>query len=146
MYYCNLIFKINIYFILKKIINKKMSIKNYFLILLLFGISINQDYPKYVDSLTCGKDKPEEETDCTKYGTGSGLLCCWIADSKDSTSGKCYLLSETQAEKHGINGEKVFNSTEMPNTDHTNYYWSCGNRSTFLNINIIMLIFVLFSL
>ena len=61
MYYCNLIFKINIYFILKKIINKKMSIKNYFLILLLLGISINQDYPKYVDSLTCGKDKPKKK-------------------------------------------------------------------------------------
>ena len=146
MYYCNLIFKINIYFILKKIINKKMSIRNYFLILLLFGICINQDYPKFIDSLTCGKSSPKKETDCTKYGTGSGLLCCWIADNKDSESGKCYLLSEAQAEKYGIDGEKLFNSTEMPNTDHTNYYWSCGNMSTFININVIMLIFVLFSL
>ena len=120
-----------------------MSLNKLFLISILIGISLNESAPKPVEELTCGKSSPKKETDCTKYGTGSGMLCCWVSESKKDTNGKCYLLPQTLAESdtHGINGEKLFQNS----TDGNNY-WSCGNKSNFMSINIIILLLVLFSL
>ena len=99
--------------------------------------------PNIIPELTCGKDSPKEQEDCTKYGTGSGMLCCWVSENKESTIGKCYLLPQTLAESdtYKIKGEQEF--TTSPN-DYK--YWSCGNKSNFLNVNALIIIFVLFSL
>ena len=118
-----------------------MSINKLFLISILIGISLNESAPKLVEELTCGKSSPKKPTDCTKYGTGSGMLCCWVSENEKDENGKCYLLPQTLAESNGINGEKLFQNS----TDGNNY-WSCGNKSNFMSINIIILLLVLFSL
>ena len=115
--------------------------------LLLLSILINiylseSNHPNIIPELTCGKDSPKKEKDCTKYGTGSGMLCCWVADNKESSNGKCYLLPQTLAESdtYKINGIQTFSSSDGDN------YWSCGNKSSFLNVNILIILLVLFSL
>ena len=34
----------------------------------------NVDYP----GIECGKKNPKKEKDCTKYGTDSDMLCCYV--------------------------------------------------------------------
>ena len=123
-----------------------MSIKKLILFSTLISICLNQNDnsnsnvpPEPEPELTCGKKNPEKDTDCTKYGTGSSVLCCWVAESKSSTNGNCYLFPETLADSYGIDGEKEFGSG-------SNKYWSCGNKSTYININIIMFLLILFSI
>ena len=91
---------------------------------------------KKKSELTCGKENPTKEKDCTKYGTGSGLLCCWIADSGEASStidGKCYLLPESKADSHNIDGCAQFKDA----------YWSCGNSSSYLKaITVLFVILV----
>ena len=99
---------------------------------------MNDSAPTPVHELTCGKSSPSKAEDCTKYGTGSGMLCCWTAKEKDSKNGNCYLLPETKANEHGIDGDKLFDDSSDGNK-----YWSCGNKSTFLQANIILLFFAL---
>ena len=85
-----------------------------------------EDYP----NITCGKKNPKSPTDCTKYGTDSKMLCCWISKSKSDKDGKCRLFSDEHARsKFNISGEKEF----------IDEYWSCGNISNYLNINNILL-------
>ena len=117
-----------------------MSIKKIILFLSFISFFLCADEeansPEIISELTCGKSSPNKEKDCTKYGTGSGMLCCWVAEKKGE-KGSCYLLPESLADERGIDGEKQFaNKT----------YWSCGNKSTFLNINIIIIVLILFSL
>ena len=33
--------------------------------------------------LTCGKENPKDQTECTKYGTDSGMYCCWVANDEN---------------------------------------------------------------
>ena len=129
-----------------------MSIKKLILFSTLIVICLNQSdnsnsnsAPDYEKELTCGKKNPEKDTDCTKYGTGSSVLCCWVASSKSSTNGKCFLFPETLADSNGIDGEKEFENGNNIDKDNSKY-WSCGNKSTFLNINIIMILIILFSI
>ena len=123
-----------------------MAINKFIFILLVIGIYT--DHPQYKDELTCGKKDPKKPKDCTKYGTGSGLLCCWVADSESSNSGRCFLLPQTMAEKYGIKGDKTFPTSEQidKNTEKSNYFWSCGNKSFYLTINLMMILFILLSL
>ena len=79
--------------------------------------------------LTCGKDKPKKQTDCTKYGTDSGMYCCWVASDENDKEGKCYLISLTKIERSGIDGCAQFSDS----------YWSCGNFSNYMKINNILL-------
>ena len=88
------------------------------------------DAPSIVEDLTCGKGNPKEESDCTDYGTGSGLLCCWIADNGESSSGKCYLYPESKADSHNIDGCTKFKTQ----------YWSCGNSSSYLKAITILFV------
>ena len=92
--------------------------------------------PEKKSELTCGKENPTKEKDCTKYGTGSGLLCCWIAESGEASStidGKCYLLPESKADSHNIDGCAQFKDA----------YWSCGNSSSYLKaITVLFVILV----
>ena len=119
-----------------------MSINKIFLFLAFISLFWCQDEldksPDPIGDLVCGKESPKKETDCTKYGTGSGMLCCWVANDKNS-QGSCYLLPSTIADTKGIDGEKEF-------INGTYKYWSCGNNSTYLNINIIIILLILLSL
>ena len=84
--------------------------------------------------LTCGKDKPEKQIDCTKYGTDSGMYCCWVAKDENDNEGKCHLISLTKIERSGIDGCAQF----------TDSYWSCGNFSINIKMNkILMAIFII---
>ena len=114
-----------------------MSINKLFLISILINVCLLQEPPDTIEELTCGKEYPSKDTDCTKYGTGSEMLCCWVASSKESTTGKCFLIPQDLAESAGIDGEKYF--------DQQNQYFSCGNKSSYLNYNIIMILLVIFA-
>ena len=85
--------------------------------------------------LTCGKEKPSKQTDCTKYGTDSGMYCCWVANDENDTKGKCHLISLKKIEKSGIDGCAQFIDT----------YWSCGNFAFYIQINIIFFGFLIIS-
>ncbi len=118
-----------------------MSFINYFLILIsmaYLGVKSDsapkegEDYP----GISCGKKNPKKEKDCTKYGTDSGMLCCWIAKQKGG-EGQCTLLSlKTCEEKFKFKGEKEF-------TEGNDYkYWSCGNKSFYLRTDIFLILIV----
>ena len=83
--------------------------------------------------LSCGKKKPKEQEDCTKYGTDSGMYCCWVAKDENDNKGKCLLVSEKKIERSGIDGCKQFSDS----------YWSCGNFGNYLRINKIMRILLI---
>ena len=78
--------------------------------------------------LTCGKENPKDQTDCTKYGTDSGMYCCWVAEDENDTKGKCHLISLTKIERNEIDGCAQFSDS----------YWSCGNLSNNISINKIL--------
>jgi hypothetical protein len=122
-----------------------MSINKLIFILVLLSIK-TADFPEFKTELTCGKNKPSKAKDCTPYGTGSGLLCCWVSDSSSSSNGACYLYPHNIKERFGVSGEKTFDTTVTIDKTKTNYFWSCGNKSSFININLIMTLFALFSL
>ena len=110
----------------------------FFLSLIYLNLADNEDTaPDFVSELTCGKSRPKKEKDCTKYGTGSGMLCCWVAPNNITKYGSCYLLPETIADAKKLNDKKTFTLGEQ-------LYWSCGNKSTYLNINIIILFLIAF--
>ena len=93
------------------------------------------DYP----NISCGKPNPKKEKDCTKYGTDSGMLCCWVSQSKDSSEGKCTLLSlNTAKDKFSINGAKEF-IDENKNKE----YWSCGNNSFYLRTDFFFVLILI---
>ena len=90
-------------------------------------------------SIPCGKNKPSKASDCTKYGTDSGMLCCWYSESNTSTNGLCTLLSENKAKQKEIDGDKTFIFGKYK-------YWNCGNKSFYISSNIILIIISLFML
>ena len=117
-----------------------MSINKIIFLLLIYLYLAEEDHqtpPTTIQDLTCGKNRAKKEKDCTKYGTGSGMLCCWVAKAKSDKSGKCYLLPESLANSKGIDGSKEFTTGEYK-------YWSCGNKSIYLKINIIILSLIVF--
>ena len=75
--------------------------------------------------LKCGKDEPKDQTECTKYGTDSGMYCCWVAKDENDNNGECHLISLAKIERSGIDGCAQF----------TDSYWSCGNISIYIKIN-----------
>ena len=91
---------------------------------------INVDYP----NITCGKNNPKKPTDCTKYGTDSGMLCCWVSykQEKEENEQFCTLLSYKVAGENEIKGKKTFSKGEVKYR-----YWDCGNKSFYLNLNIL---------
>ena len=80
-------------------------------------------------NLTCGKEKPKDQTDCTKYGTDSGMYCCWVAATENDKNGKCHLISLKKIERNEIDGCAQFSDS----------YWSCGNFSNNIKIRGILL-------
>ena len=100
----------------------------FILFLALFNLSISTDDPPTPhEELTCGEENsPEDPEDCTKYGTGSGMVCCWISSSKNS-KGRCRLVPDSTARQYGISGTKTFTATTS-----NDKYWDCGNDASFL--------------
>ena len=88
----------------------------------------DNDYP----DIACGKKNPQKETDCTEFGTDSGMLCCWVSN-KDKKEQFCTLLSYKIAKEKNILGEMLFVNEEK------NSFWSCGNKSFNLNLNILFI-------
>ena len=118
-----------------------MKIKKYIIsLIIIFSIHINLikslddppvlgvDYP----GISCGKKNPKKESDCTKYGTDSEMLCCYIevGDKK-----YCTLFYDDKAREIEISPENNFNDKSR---------WNCGNRSFYLSINIILLLILIF--
>ena len=98
------------------------------------------DYPKngtHYPGIKCGKDNIKKEKDCTKYGTDSGMLCCYVKFYNDNSE-ICTLLNHDTAKTFGIKGEKNFTNVGA------NQYWSCGNKSIYLSINIIWILILYF--
>ena len=118
---------------MSKLLNKLI------LLLVLFNLSISTDPspPTYYNELTCGEENsPDDPEDCTDYGTGSGMVCCWISDSKNS-KGKCRLVPDDTAREHGISGIKIY-------TDRTTEgYWDCGNDASFLILKFAYIVLFL---
>ena len=118
-----------------------MKIKKYIIsLIIIFSIHINLikalddppvlgvDYP----GISCGKKNPKKESDCTKYGTDSRMVCCSIEVSGNKN---CALFYDKRAREIGISPEKYFNDGS---------HWDCGNRSFYLSINIILLLILIF--
>ena len=118
-----------------------MSINKIILLSLLLKFIIAQEPPTTYDELSCGDDEPEEPSDCTDYGTGSGMVCCWISDV-DRKKGKCRLVPDDTARDQGIAGQKTFGST----VDADKRYWDCGNKANFINFNMAIILLLLFLL
>ncbi len=118
-----------------------MSINKIILISLLINLFIAQDssqnHPDYYDELYCGKKNPKKVKDCTKYGTGSGMVCCWIGKD-ENTNGKCRLIPDETARQHGISGNKKFISSIADEQ-----YWDCGNKSNFIFFNLVNILLFL---
>ena len=90
---------------------------------------LGKDYP----GIECGK-KIKKEKDCTKYGTDSGMLCCYVKFNNGTE--KCTLLYTKKADEFEIHGSKDF-----PDDGE---YWSCGNKSFYLSINLFMILISIF--
>ena len=95
------------------------------------GPKEGKDYPV----ISCGKPHPKKEKDCTKYGTDSGMLCCWLTKKKEDTNGVCTLLSQKTAEGEQFN----FKGSE----EFQDNYWSCGNKSFHLKADIFFVIILI---
>ena len=90
------------------------------------------DYPP----IQCGKPHPNSSKDCTKYGTDSGMLCCWVSKDEKSKEGECVLIYHDIAEiTFEIDGDAIFKYEK----EEKNRYWNCGNKSIYLSINNIFI-------
>jgi hypothetical protein len=115
-----------------------MSFSHFFILIFIVYLGVRGqngpqpgiDYP----DIACGKKNPKKEKDCTKYGTDSGMLCCWVANNKDDTNGKCTLFSQKTAEDE-------FNLKDKKQLG--NKYWSCGNKSFYLRTDIFLILILL---
>ena len=119
-----------------------MSLINYYFIFFyLINLVVGETGPRESEeypNISCGKPNPKKEKDCTKYGTDSGMLCCWVSKAKGSDEGKkCTLLSEKTANEKfhfkDSKGEKTFDDS----------YWSCGNKSFYLRTDISFIVILI---
>ena len=87
-----------------------------------------------ISCIVCGKgkDNPSSEKQCTKYGTDSGFLCCYVKYANGTTT--CELMSYERAENLNISGTL---------TDSSNNYYSCGNPSNFIKFTYLLIVFLL---
>ena len=124
-----------------------MKSKNLMMILILFSFinkirnddtsapqnppQLGIDYP----GIKCGKDNPDEEKDCTKFGTDSGMLCCYVQFTNKTKI--CTLLNIVTAEnkEFDIKGTKTFSDGQ---------FWSCGNKSFNLSISFTLFLILFF--
>lgn len=95
----------------------------------LISFTMSYTIPDY----SCGTPSPQKEKDCTKYGTDSGFLCCWIKNEMKNTV-NCTLISYSLAETIGIKGT-------LTDQLKGNYY-SCGNSSSYLAFAFILFVLI----
>ena len=94
---------------------------------------IGEEYP----NIRCGKKNPKKYEDCTKYGTDSGMLCCWVSSGEYETNdAECTILSTKMADMKGIVKKKSF-------IQGTKKFWACGNNVAYLNLKLIYLFYIL---
>ena len=94
----------------------------------------NEEYP----DIKCGKKNPKKYEDCTKYGTDSGMLCCWISSREyEANDAECVLLSFKMAKSKGITGKKTFIQGDNKR------FWACGNNEKYINLKFIYLFYIL---
>ena len=115
-----------------------MSINKIFFLSLLVKLFAQDEPPTIYDDLICGKETPKKPKDCTKYGTGSGMVCCWISDVS-KTNGICRLVPESTAEAAKIDGEYTFEAYSDPNKR----YWDCGNKANYTYFNLVIILMFL---
>ena len=117
-----------------------MKLKNQIILLIIFSFmniiktdikppQVNIDYP----NITCGKKNPKKEADCTKYGTDSDMLCCYV--KRENAIPFCTLLYINRAVELGIKDKKTYDDGEI---------WSCGNKSVYLSNNIFIVLILIF--
>ena len=109
-----------------------MTRKNLLIILLILLkiITNSSDSLDFKNSnLSCGK-KPTDSTKCSKYGTDSGFLCCYIRVQNEEPY--CRLITHKKAESLGIKGELTINGT----------YFECGNSSNYINFSLFIFLFI----
>ena len=102
----------------------------------------NQDPPKLgIDypGIECGKKNPKKDTDCTKYGTDSGMLCCFVDFSNGNNSNNTKICTLLYDEKAGENKLKILGKKKFKGE-----YWSCGNKSFYLTMNIFIILISIF--
>ena len=114
-----------------------MKIKNIILILTFYLLNIIKNQPilgEHYPGITCGKKNPGKEKDCIKYGTDSGMLCCYVKIKSNNTK-FCTLMSMNTAKNTlNITGTKDFNDE----------FWSCGNKSLYLSMNFAIVLILIF--
>ena len=118
-----------------------MMSKNLIIILILFSFinkiknnpppKKDEDYP----GIKCGKDNPEKEKDCTKYGTDSGMLCCFVEFSNKTKICTLLNIDTAKSDDFNIKDKKTFDNGD---------YWSCGNKSFNLSMNIFVFLILFF--
>ena len=111
-----------------------MSINKIILFLALINLYLSAEPPTTYEELECGKKSPKDEKDCSDYGTGSGMVCCWISD-KNKQNAKCRLVPDDIARASGISPSATF--------DTQNQYWNCGNSSYYLYLTIFNILLFL---
>ena len=118
--------------------------------LLLFSLLFNLFYavenvltpPDIYDALKCGEeDNPEDEKDCTKYGTGSGMVCCYIS-TLDKKNARCRLVPDNLARERNIKGSQTFPTYTQTNAQ----YWDCGNNSNYIHQELFYILLLMFLL
>ena len=100
---------------------------------------LGENYP----GISCGKENPKREKDCTKYGTDSGMLCCMVSERFDYSGGKCFLLSSHYAEET-LKIKDAGGRKEFFNKDGKKEFWSCGNKCEYYNINLLFFVISIF--
>ena len=65
---------------------------------------LGKDYP----GIKCGKDKIKKEKDCTKYGTDSGMLCCYVKFSNNTKICTLLNMDTAKSKDFEIKGSKDF--------------------------------------
>ena len=115
-----------------------MSIIKLILFSLLFNLFISEEStktpPKIYDELKCGEeDSPEDEEDCTKYGTGSDMVCCYISTT-DKKQARCRLVPNNIARDQNIRGKQTFTASSV---DNDKRYWDCGNSANYIYIQLL---------
>ena len=98
--------------------------------------------PTIYDQLTCGKKNTKKPKDCTKYGTGSGMVCCWISDLQQS-KGICRLVPDQTARDQDIHPSNKFEDAGINDNQR---YWDCGNKGNYLYFNLVIVLLFLFLL
>ena len=108
--------------------------KNKLLLLLLLLFSLSFCRIRFKNYLPCGKENPVIEKDCTKYGTDSGFVCCFIKKLNSITNPLCTLISYGDIEEnfhvHGTNSNVIVEDFD----GISKYYFSCGNNSKYIKI------------